>query len=77
MKLEIGDIIKRFELTTEIEHVYEIISLTKTQAKTKCGKRFQINTNENVTKINENCHSEANIIGYKGSSARYFLIKKQ
>ena len=71
--LEIGDKIKRFELSKEIEFEYVVASLTKTQAKTADGYRFKRELNYNVTKPNEKCVAEVYKIGHENSK-RYFLI---
>lgn len=74
MELKIGDIVKRFELSKEIEYEYLIASTTKTQAKTKCGTRFKKELDENTIKPSNICVAQAKKIGYCGHSARYFLI---
>ena len=77
-KLKIGDIVKRFELSREVEYEYVIVSITKTQAKSKDGQRFKIDLRHNSTKITDDCIAEAIPIpiGYSERSSRYFLIKK-
>lgn len=71
--LEIGDKIKRFELSKEIEFEYIIASVTKTQAKTIDGYRFKRELNYNVTKPAEKCVAEVYPIG-RQNYKRYFLV---
>lgn len=75
--LEIGDKIKRFEVSREIEHTYEITSVTKTLAKTIDGHAFYRNLNYNTSKPMDNYIAEVKRKDLETSSLgkRFFLIQ--
>jgi hypothetical protein len=72
--LEVGDKIKRFEVTTEMDIEYEIISTTKTIAKSKDGVSFLRKIEYNTNKPKEYCYGEVKRKGELINSNRYFLI---
>ena len=79
MNLQIGDKIKRFNLSYEYDTVYEVISLTKTLAKVKSSnnKVFKIQVETAVKTPNENFIGE--VIPKEKmyqSQGRYFLLKR-
>lgn len=74
-QLEIGDQIKRYEVTTEIEHTYVITKVTKTLAKTDSDVIFKRNIEYDRTLPLPHYLGEVtrtNGYGY----ARYFFINK-
>lgn len=73
--LEIGDTIKRWEVSKEMDIVYTITSLTKTLAKTANGKAFFREINYNITKPMDHYLGE---VKFKGNSVsnRYFITNK-
>jgi hypothetical protein len=81
MELKIGDKIKRFQLSTEFETVYEIDSVTKTLAKSnEKSKVFSRKITVNSSLHNENYIGEVQIISSYGTkikkgNSRYFVLK--
>lgn len=75
-QLEIGDLIKRFEINTEIDIEYKITSLTKTLAKTDFGHSFFREINYNTTKPRTHYIGEVKRKGEMVNSTRYFLVTK-
>lgn len=76
--LEIGDKIKRFEVSAgEIGNTYEVESVTKTLAKTKDDSTFYRNLNYNTTKPMDNYIAEVKRkdLGTTSIGKRFFLIK--
>ena len=74
-QLEIGDKIKRYEIRGEISHTYEIISTTKTLAKTINGDSFYRNLEYNTTKPREDYIAEVKRKETTSLGKRYFLIE--
>lgn len=75
-QLEIGDVIKRFEITVEIDIEYKITSVTKTLAKTDLGRSFFRDINYNTTKPRSHYIGEVKRKGEMIDSNRYFLVIK-
>lgn len=75
-QLEIGDVIKRFEIIVEIDIEYKITSVTKTLAKTDFGHSFFREINYNTTKPRSHYIGEVNRKGEMINSNRYFLVIK-
>ena len=75
-QLEMGDVIKRFEITLEIDIEYKITSVTKTLAKTDFGHSFFRDINYNTTKPRSHYIGEVKRKGEMIDSNRYFLVIK-
>ncbi len=73
-ELELGDIIKRFELSREINFEYVIESVGKKEAKTSDGYRFNKQLIYDSTKPSDNCIAEVKKIKQQRYH-RFFLIK--